>query len=61
MFVGGDEYDLRPRLDSNIGCSAKAIATKAQGGVIEQCGHWVFQERTDFICDELDHFWAKNI
>jgi pimeloyl-ACP methyl ester carboxylesterase len=40
--------------------SAKAIATKAQGGVIEQCGHWVFQERTDFICDELDRFWAGN-
>jgi pimeloyl-ACP methyl ester carboxylesterase len=41
--------------------SAKAIATKAQGGVIEQCGHWVFQERTDFICDELDRFWAGNV
>ena len=40
--------------------SAKAIATKAEGGVIEECGHWVFQEKTDFICDELDRFWTKN-
>ncbi|GAA4998595.1 alpha/beta fold hydrolase [Actinopolymorpha pittospori] len=38
--------------------SAKAIATTALGGVIEECGHWVFQERTEFICDELDRFWA---
>src|SRR3954453_2595449 len=29
--------------------SAKAIAANARGGVIEECGHWVFQERTDFI------------
>lgn len=40
---------------------AKEIATRAQGGVIEQCGHWVFQERTDFICDELDRFWAAQV
>lgn len=40
--------------------SAKAIAARAQGGVIEQCGHWVFQEKTDFICDELDRFWAEH-
>ncbi|MEV0390684.1 hypothetical protein [Nonomuraea sp. NPDC050643] len=26
--------------------------------VIEECGHWVFQERTDFICEEVDRFWA---
>jgi pimeloyl-ACP methyl ester carboxylesterase len=40
--------------------SAKAIAAKTQGGVIEQCGHWVFQEKTHFICDELERFWAEN-
>ncbi|MEV4475619.1 alpha/beta fold hydrolase [Nonomuraea salmonea] len=37
--------------------SAKAIAHDARGGVIEQCGHWVFRERTDFICAELARFW----
>jgi pimeloyl-ACP methyl ester carboxylesterase len=40
--------------------SAKAIAAQAQGGVIERCGHWVYQERTDFICAELDRFWAEQ-
>lgn len=39
--------------------SANAIAETAHGGVIEQCGHWVFQEKTDFICAELDNFWSK--
>ncbi|WP_238013423.1 alpha/beta hydrolase [Dactylosporangium sp. AC04546] len=38
--------------------SANAIASEAYGGVIEECGHWVFQERTSFICDQLDRFWA---
>ncbi len=40
--------------------SAKAIAIDAQGGVIEKCGHWVFQEKTDFICEELERFWAAH-
>ncbi|WP_027684223.1 alpha/beta fold hydrolase [Rhizobium leguminosarum] len=40
--------------------SAKAIAESAKGGVIEECGHWVFQEKTDFICGELKKFWAEN-
>ncbi len=37
--------------------SAKAIAVSAKGGVIEQCGHWVFEEKTEFIRAELDKFW----
>lgn len=41
--------------------SARAIAEKAQGGIIEQCGHWVFQEETEFICTELDSFWSKAV
>lgn len=39
---------------------AKAIATSAEGGVIEECGHWVFEEKTDFICQQLAAFWAKH-
>ncbi|GAA4254435.1 alpha/beta hydrolase [Dactylosporangium darangshiense] len=41
--------------------SARAIATEAHGGVIEECGHWVFQERPEFICDQLDRFWAGKL
>jgi pimeloyl-ACP methyl ester carboxylesterase len=30
----------------------------AHGGIIERCGHWVFQEQPEFIYDRLDRFWA---
>lgn len=40
--------------------SAQAIAESAQGGVIEECGHWVFEEKTDFIRGELAAFWARH-
>ena len=39
--------------------SAEAIAESARGGVIEDCGHWVFQEKPDFISEELRKFWAE--
>ncbi|WP_342640283.1 alpha/beta fold hydrolase [Rhodoligotrophos ferricapiens] len=39
---------------------AKAIAASAEGGVIEECGHWVFEEKPDFICEQLGRFWAKH-
>jgi pimeloyl-ACP methyl ester carboxylesterase len=40
--------------------SAKAIAVSARGGVIEECGHWVFEEKTDFIRRQLGDFWAQH-
>lgn len=40
--------------------SARALAVAAKGGVIEQCGHWVFEEKADFICEELGRFWLEN-
>jgi pimeloyl-ACP methyl ester carboxylesterase len=39
---------------------ARAIANSAEGGVIEECGHWVFEERTDFIVDQLSQFWPRH-
>lgn len=39
--------------------SAKAIANNATGGVIEECGHWVFEEKTDFIVRQLTQFWPR--
>ena len=41
--------------------SAKAIAASVKGGVIEECGHWVFEEKAEFICGELAGFWAANV
>jgi pimeloyl-ACP methyl ester carboxylesterase len=40
--------------------SARAIATTAEGGVIEECGHWVFEERPEFIVPRLDQFWSRT-
>ncbi len=37
--------------------SAKSLSPNAIGGVIEQCGHWVFEEKPDFILGELKTFW----
>jgi pimeloyl-ACP methyl ester carboxylesterase len=39
---------------------AKAIAVSAKGGVIDGCGHWVFEEKPDFIRRELGSFWASH-
>ena len=39
---------------------ANAISINASGGVIEECGHWVFEEKTEFICDELKAFWGRT-
>ena len=32
----------------------------AEGGVIEECGHWVFEEQPDFIRQELERFWTNH-
>jgi pimeloyl-ACP methyl ester carboxylesterase len=40
--------------------SAKAIANSAEGGVIEECGHWVFEEKTDFIVSQFSQFWSRH-
>jgi pimeloyl-ACP methyl ester carboxylesterase len=39
--------------------SARALSPFAQGGVIEECGHWVFEEKREFILRECDTFWSK--
>lgn len=40
--------------------SARAICDQAEGGVIEECGHWVFEEKTGFIVTELEKFWKRH-
>jgi pimeloyl-ACP methyl ester carboxylesterase len=39
---------------------ARAIAVSAKGGVIEECGHWVFEEKADFIRQQLGTFRASH-
>ncbi len=40
--------------------SARVLSDRTEGGVIENCGHWVFEEKPEFITGELERFWAKN-
>ncbi len=40
--------------------SARVLSDRVEGGVIEDCGHWVFEEKPDFIFDELSRFWATH-
>lgn len=40
--------------------SAKAISVSAEGGVIEDCGHWVFEEQPEFITEDLARFWTSH-
>jgi pimeloyl-ACP methyl ester carboxylesterase len=40
--------------------SARAISESAEGGVIAECGHWVFEEKADFICRQLEIFWRQK-
>jgi pimeloyl-ACP methyl ester carboxylesterase len=40
--------------------SAKHVAEDAKGGIIERCGHWVFEEQPDFISTQLHEFWGES-
>lgn len=35
-------------------------AVSVQGGVIERCGHWIGEERPDFVADELLAFFGTG-
>jgi pimeloyl-ACP methyl ester carboxylesterase len=36
----------------------EAVAEEVRGGVIPQCGHWVAEERPDYLLDQLASFFA---
>jgi pimeloyl-ACP methyl ester carboxylesterase len=36
----------------------EAVAEEVRGGVISQCGHWVAEERPDYLLDQLPSFFA---
>jgi pimeloyl-ACP methyl ester carboxylesterase len=40
--------------------SARALSDRVEGGVIEECGHWVFEEKPGFICEQLGQFWGRT-
>lgn len=40
--------------------SWQRVATNASGGVAENCGHWIPEERPEFVADEVRRFFARN-
>lgn len=36
---------------------AKVISDKPSGGIIEECGHWVFEEQNALIKEKLQELW----
>jgi len=39
--------------------STQQVAEDVRGGVIERCGHWIPEERPDYLADELLKFFAE--
>jgi pimeloyl-ACP methyl ester carboxylesterase len=36
-------------------------ADDVRGGVIERCGHWIGEERPDFVADQLEAFFGEQL
>ncbi|MEK6323153.1 MAG: alpha/beta hydrolase [Acidobacteriota bacterium] len=39
---------------------AKEVATNVRDGVIERCGHWVADERPEYLTEQLLAFLAEE-
>ncbi|HWO01893.1 MAG TPA: alpha/beta hydrolase, partial [Blastocatellia bacterium] len=39
---------------------ANEVATNVRGGVIERCGHWVADERPEYVTEQLVAFLAEG-
>lgn len=33
---------------------------RGSGGVIERCGHWIGEERPEFVAERLGEFFSEN-
>jgi pimeloyl-ACP methyl ester carboxylesterase len=40
--------------------SMRALADDVRGGVIERCGHWIAEERPDYLIEQLLTFFAEK-
>jgi pimeloyl-ACP methyl ester carboxylesterase len=38
----------------------KEVATNVRGGVIERCGHWIADERPDYLTEQLLAFFNEE-
>jgi pimeloyl-ACP methyl ester carboxylesterase len=56
VLAMGGEACLGPLTKQCLELAAESVT----GGVIERCGHWIGEERPDFIVDTLLDFLAEN-
>ena len=55
LALGGDRgFGQAPLL------SMRELAENVRGGVIERCGHWIVEEQTDYLIDQLTTFFAEK-
>jgi pimeloyl-ACP methyl ester carboxylesterase len=40
--------------------SLQRVASRVEGGVVEQCGHWIPEEQPEFITGEMIRFFETN-
>jgi pimeloyl-ACP methyl ester carboxylesterase len=40
--------------------TAQAVATNVRGGVIERCGHWIPEERPEYLTEQLLTFFGEE-
>jgi len=55
LALGGDRgFGQAPLL------SMRELADNVRGGVIEHCGHWIVEERTAYLIEQLTTFFAET-
>jgi pimeloyl-ACP methyl ester carboxylesterase len=55
LALGGDRgFGQAPLL------SMRELAENVRGGVVEHCGHWIVEEQTDYLIDQLTTFFAEK-
>jgi pimeloyl-ACP methyl ester carboxylesterase len=55
LALGGDRgFGQAPLL------SMRALADNVRGGVIERCGHWIVEEQTAYLIEQLTTFFAEK-
>jgi pimeloyl-ACP methyl ester carboxylesterase len=40
--------------------AARAVATNVRGVVIERCGHWIPEERPEYLTEQLLAFFSEE-
>jgi len=55
LALGGAAF-----LGDGVRQAMQKVAKDVRGGAIERCGHWIPDERPDYLLDQLLHFFAEE-